>query len=852
MERRARLVTWDELAIEYPQLVIARVSNLRREPDTILGRAGEDPGAEILALPGAVIGPMGAFFDGRLLADDLHYLPPDWVDEPWPAYSLAPDDRFVSTGEIVRHISGPALFVDTFGGLGNFSHFVRETLPYGVIQADLLAGGIEAPALLPEWRFDSQRYLAGEFFGPTVTKDDAWTRVDTLLVVRRRWIIDDNPRLSVTYRVPRRELWRVARRWPEILEMQDAPPTGAPVYLWRDWETFGPTIRPEDRTVSNGAAIDALLADRGFQTIDAITTPVAEVIRAVAQAPVVAGLHGAQMAHIAWANRSSVHLELAPFPDVNEFHRALADALDLPTVRVAAVPSTSADGVGAVDLDELARTVDALLAAAVAGDFEYRWGVALPVRAAEPESQADDDLLVRREGESAAEHIERVRWSSATPRDDLTAMVADLAELGLSLDLGDRLAFSGLVNDLRATDLYARVGELLESSADNDWARLVRAESTWLRDGAVAATALIEAELPRLSGLSDVEQLRWLSLSAKVGRPSLAAVASALTGTAAWDRRVTELDLGEPVGRTHRDRIVELVAAQPRRGPLDSAACVDYLVERIESSGPFRSQSVGWVDYDTFDIEAVTAVVDAAIEAADSGTGYSCVRLGDGEGLALAGERSNIGGALGADERGDWNELDPEAYAQFRHWLGSSLRNADFVGVPDLVQCIEGPDGCVDVVLGCIEHDVPAEAVVAGGWDIAWALEVSGLAERLLARCTGMIGPVDPAGFVHRRPARDVDWVGIPGELHLYGRRPSREESHWARSGDVLAHEFAPGQLWLVGAGMLGKIYCSAIKAAGAVAIDVGSLMDLWSGRQDTRGTLRYQPWVLAPYGDGA
>lgn len=42
--------------------------------------------------------------------------------------------------------------------------------------------------------------------------------------------------------------------------------------------------------------------------------------------------------------------------------------------------------------------------------------------------------------------------------------------------------------------------------------------------------------------------------------------------------------------------------------------------------------------------------------------------------------------------------------------------------------------------------------------------------------------------------------------------------------------ENACGNLFLVGAGGLGKIYCAKIKLAGGVAIDIGSLFDGWAG----------------------
>jgi hypothetical protein len=36
------------------------------------------------------------------------------------------------------------------------------------------------------------------------------------------------------------------------------------------------------------------------------------------------------------------------------------------------------------------------------------------------------------------------------------------------------------------------------------------------------------------------------------------------------------------------------------------------------------------------------------------------------------------------------------------------------------------------------------------------------------------------------------------------------------------------GELYLVAAGIVGKIYCDMIKSLGGVAIDIGSVADLW------------------------
>ena len=40
------------------------------------------------------------------------------------------------------------------------------------------------------------------------------------------------------------------------------------------------------------------------------------------------------------------------------------------------------------------------------------------------------------------------------------------------------------------------------------------------------------------------------------------------------------------------------------------------------------------------------------------------------------------------------------------------------------------------------------------------------------------------------------------------------------------------GEVFLVGAGFLGKIYCQTIKNLGGIALDIGSAADYWMGYQ--------------------
>lgn len=73
---------------------------------------------------------------------------------------------------------------------------------------------------------------------------------------------------------------------------------------------------------------------------------------------------------------------------------------------------------------------------------------------------------------------------------------------------------------------------------------------------------------------------------------------------------------------------------------------------------------------------------------------------------------------------------------------------------------------------------------------------------------------------------------GYDGELHY-----PTQFNKIPRWMDVLI-ERHPGSLLLVGAGVIGKIYCNWWRDRGGVAMDIGGVMDLWAGRI-TRGPER-------------
>jgi hypothetical protein len=82
----------------------------------------------------------------------------------------------------------------------------------------------------------------------------------------------------------------------------------------------------------------------------------------------------------------------------------------------------------------------------------------------------------------------------------------------------------------------------------------------------------------------------------------------------------------------------------------------------------------------------------------------------------------------------------------------------------------------------------------------------------------------------------DVMFFPIPNQISNTGRRPPLP--HYPDIFDRVMESLstiAPGQVVLVAAGMLGKIYCNRIKQCGGIALDIGSVADVWVGRRARR-----------------
>lgn len=213
----------------------------------------------------------------------------------------------------------------------------------------------------------------------------------------------------------------------------------------------------------------------------------------------------------------------------------------------------------------------------------------------------------------------------------------------------------------------------------------------------------------------------------------------------------------------------------------------------------------------------------------------SFLRFNDGEGKLSGCPDYYPGQALCGELRTHFgnNALTDSDVLSLRREMNEAFRNADWVGIPPA----DWP------VLFARARDVLANAVFDETRPLPGFTHVS-FPQMMLER--GQFEPI----------LRDRDFLGLVGCRDLrrffrdnYGIQSSvfvgvPEQGSAAYGGYLPPHYpgFAhavvagirvpyPGALFLVGAGFCGKLYADAIRRAGGIAIDVGSLMDYWAGR---------------------
>lgn len=230
--------------------------------------------------------------------------------------------------------------------------------------------------------------------------------------------------------------------------------------------------------------------------------------------------------------------------------------------------------------------------------------------------------------------------------------------------------------------------------------------------------------------------------------------------------------------------------------------------------------------------EPIESVVGMICAAKTERRPLSIIRLGDGEGIAM---HHLPGESQVASCYSTWfgeQHLSQEELDQIRDRLRVACESADVLGLPSRFQYnLLERYGRVFAALK--EWELPKSHQKLADQSLHWYLQLSGAMGRILHGCAtvGVIGCRDLEALLKAsfEVGRIRTWL-VRGEAKFPG---TASEHHWPdgfhRVMETL-HVTERGQLFLVGAGVLGKIYCHRVKELGGVAIDVGSVVDAWAG----------------------
>ncbi|WP_421730842.1 glycosyltransferase [Brevundimonas sp.] len=297
---------------------------------------------------------------------------------------------------------------------------------------------------------------------------------------------------------------------------------------------------------------------------------------------------------------------------------------------------------------------------------------------------------------------------------------------------------------------------------------------------------------------------------------------------------------------------------------LRSDISLDYptLDRALSQAAVLRASRSTYFPDPAFVLSDALAVVGEILNAYDARRPFSLVRLGDGEGQLLT-YPSEIAVLQARDQASTlrtwwgWDEARPEQTAAISAEFRAAVAQADMLGVPSLERVCRATSNGQRHLLGGGGANVRG-LIAVNDWIAAapgdqaltschvhQALDFWGLWRLLLPQFENLSAITcrqDLPFQMKRRFGVDVQrtWM-IPAETK-YASPTARaaQQAHYPDRFESLREDLAtvqPGEVVLVAAGALGKIYCQWIRMSGGIAIDIGSAADFWCGLE-TRSVL--------------
>lgn len=245
----------------------------------------------------------------------------------------------------------------------------------------------------------------------------------------------------------------------------------------------------------------------------------------------------------------------------------------------------------------------------------------------------------------------------------------------------------------------------------------------------------------------------------------------------------------------------------------------------------------------------------------------SIIRLGDGEGAMLARpgpEDTVLWTHVSAYFGSNFNARQPALLADA---LEAAILSADVVGVRDDITDVNLPASIFDLQeseflrlfkksfkLRKVELDIPyagalrlahlhrwlatqgfgKETVFCSAW-LHFHLSATGALVKMIRReqRIGLISSKPSvANEIKERLNVEVDYYEVP-ERSCSTNANGSDGAHYPNAFNRIMESLKlriPGQLFLVGAGVCGKVYCQRIKELGGIGLDIGAVCDTWLG----------------------
>lgn len=245
---------------------------------------------------------------------------------------------------------------------------------------------------------------------------------------------------------------------------------------------------------------------------------------------------------------------------------------------------------------------------------------------------------------------------------------------------------------------------------------------------------------------------------------------------------------------------------------------------------------------------------DLVIDALERRVALSLVRIGDGEGNILSAFEPRFQDARDHSTREILSMMfatsgfSTTEILRMRLDMIEALVNADILGVSDWVRVgrletlRQSPDGRSDVrgYMGSYESILQVDKVLRASqprrrlivsnhihrYLLDFYASIASRADEVL-----LIGPYDLSSALQQRfGAQKVRTLTIPNQA---SSTPAEGAKWFPDAYDrLLANiKVGPGVLTLVAAGLLGKALCRHAQLQGAVALDIGSVIDVWRGK---------------------